>query len=79
MLRRRLLQALVTLVVAAVCSLVAAQPASADVVIPAGRSGSACSNYINVNANLFFQVCAWTSWTPPNSRIWFTEPFRVSA
>jgi hypothetical protein len=61
--------------VAAVGSLIAAQPASAAVVVPAGRSGSACSGYTNVDADLYFQVCAWTSWAPPTSRIWFTAHF----
>jgi hypothetical protein len=75
-LKRGMLRALVTLMMAAVGSLAAAQPASAAVVIPVGQSGHACSGYVHIDVFFYFQACAWTSWNPPNSRTWFTGHFR---
>jgi hypothetical protein len=81
MVRRKGLKAAVALMLGFGGVFAAVQPASAAVVVPAGESGSACSGYTYINSarTLYFQTCAWASWNPPNSRIWFTVHFGNSS
>jgi hypothetical protein len=73
-LRRKLLQALVTTVISGVCVIAAAQPAHAEVVIQPGASGHACSGYRYITSTLYFQACAWAS-GGSSPRVWFTGHF----
>ena len=43
----------------------------------AGSAGNTCSGYTYIDSarTLYFQTCTWTSWSPPNFRIWFTVHF----
>ena len=77
MVRRRGLRAVLALLLGFMGVFVAIQPASAAVVVPAGQAGHACSGYTDIDlaGTLYFQTCAWASWNPPSSRMWFTGHF----
>jgi hypothetical protein len=81
MVRRKGLQAAIALLLGFGGVFAAIQPANAAVVVPAGESGNACSGYTYINSarTLYFQTCAWASWNPPNSRMWFTVHFGNSS
>jgi hypothetical protein len=80
MVKRKLPQALIAIVMALFGTFIAAQPASAATVIPVGEAGHACGGY-KYESVIKWQGCAWASWNPSGggSRLWFTGHFANSS
>ncbi|GAA0903194.1 hypothetical protein GCM10009557_79080 [Virgisporangium ochraceum] len=71
--RNTLLRAAAAALVGLAAMLGVAAPASADVIVPPGRSGNICSGYLLHQASgVRFQTCAWAD----DNEVYFTVNFK---